>query len=156
MLRATSASPGTFVERLAGAIGAQAGASAVFGPVTERGGVTVIPVAASRFGFGGGSGEGGPDGQSGSGGGGGALSRPLGFIEIAGGRARFRRIADPVTIGVALVAVAIALGVVARALAALCRPCPSCGRRAWERRKGAPSEETGAEAGSGSEAARMT
>jgi len=122
MLEAIAASHGTFLERLAGALGAHAGSSAVFGPATERDGVTVIPVAASRFGFGGGGGEGGPEGQAGSGGGGGAMSRPLGFIEIAGGRARFQPIVDPVATGLAVAAVAVAASVVLRAVAAARRP----------------------------------
>jgi uncharacterized spore protein YtfJ len=48
------------VERLAEKIGSSARAAAVFGETVERDGVTVIPVAKARWGFGGG--DGGPGG----------------------------------------------------------------------------------------------
>ena len=50
-----------FVERIADRIGAQATVRAVFGEPIERDGITIIPVAKVRWGFGGGSG-GGPFG----------------------------------------------------------------------------------------------
>lgn len=90
-----------FVERLASRIGMHAGASAVFGDPVERDGVTVVPVAKIRWGFGGGGGRGveedSENGQvgEGSGGGGGVMASPLGFIEIREGRAEFRRASDP-------------------------------------------------------------
>lgn len=43
-------------ERLAGKIGSSARATAVFGEAVERDGITVIPVAKARWGFGGGDG----------------------------------------------------------------------------------------------------
>jgi len=105
---------GGLLDRLASLVGGRAGATAVFGVPVERDGVTVIPVASSRFGFGGGGGP-SPDGRGeGSGGGGGAASRPLGFIEIQGGRARFRRITDPQTLSVSLLAIAAAAAILAR------------------------------------------
>lgn len=61
------------IERLAELIGAKAGVRAVFGEPVQHGGVTVIPVARVRWGFGGGGGrsDAAPDGPaSGSGGGG--------------------------------------------------------------------------------------
>ena len=69
----------------------------MFGEPVERDGLTVIPVAKARFGFGGGGGSGGPPGKegSGSGGGGGAMVTPIGFIEVRDGRADFRRITTP-------------------------------------------------------------
>ena len=44
------------VERLAELVGGAAGASSVFGAAVERDGVTIVPVARARWGFGGGSG----------------------------------------------------------------------------------------------------
>lgn len=81
-----------FVARLAERVGLAASASAVFGEPVERAGVTVIPVARSRWGFGGGSG--GEAATQGLGGGGGGLTTPLGFIEVRDGEARFVRIGD--------------------------------------------------------------
>ncbi len=46
------------LERLGERIGAQANVKAVFGDPTERGDVTVVPVARVRWGYGGGSGTG--------------------------------------------------------------------------------------------------
>jgi len=89
-----------FVDRLAERLGGQANAAVVYGTPVEREGVTVIPVAKVRWGFRGGVGrgaaratDGGPE-SSGAGGGGGVIASPLGYIELAGGRATFRRIAD--------------------------------------------------------------
>ena len=79
-----------FTEHLAETIGAAARASAVFGDPVEGQGVTVIPVARAKWGFGGGSG--GRDGEQGSGGGGGTAVSPVGYIELHSGGARFRRI----------------------------------------------------------------
>ena len=73
--------------------------STVFGDPVEREGITVIPVAKARFGFGGGGGAGGREGEEGSGGGGGggALVNPVGYIELHDGAARFKRISSPPT-----------------------------------------------------------
>jgi sporulation protein YtfJ len=79
-----------FTERLAETIGAAARASAVFGEAVEGPGVTVIPVARARWGFGGGSGD--RQGEQGAGGGGGTSVSPVGYIELREGEARFRRI----------------------------------------------------------------
>ena len=76
-----------------------------FGEPVEKDGVTVVPVARVRFGLGGGGRgpgrkkKGGEDGdaeQVGYGHGGGVQAGPLGFIELSGGKASYRRIADPV------------------------------------------------------------
>ncbi len=105
----------SLLDRLASFVGGNAGATAVFGTPVERDGITVIPVASSRFGFGGGAGP-GPDGRGeGGGGGGAAVSRPLGFIEIRRGRARFRRVTNPLTVSVALLVIAVAATRLARA-----------------------------------------
>jgi uncharacterized spore protein YtfJ len=75
------------VQRLADRVGVTARATAVFGEPVERDGITVIPVAKARWGFGGGSG--GEAANQGSGGGGGAIASPVGFIEVRDGSARF-------------------------------------------------------------------
>lgn len=103
------------VMRLAERVGAHAASGAVFASPVEREGVTVIPVAKVRWGFGGGSGRGIEEGSEtgeigeGSGGGGGVFASPLGFIEIRDGHAEFKRTQDPV----ALVPVIIASGIAA-------------------------------------------
>jgi uncharacterized spore protein YtfJ len=91
-----------FTERLAEKVGATARASAVFGDAVEREGVTVIPVARAKWGFGGGSG--GRQGEEGSGGGGGISVSPIGYIELRAGEARFRRINSRAKIVAALAA----------------------------------------------------
>jgi uncharacterized spore protein YtfJ len=121
-----------FTERLAERVGATARASAVFGDAVEREGVTVIPVARARWGFGGGSGA--REGEEGSGGGGGTFVSPIGYIELRAGEARFRRINNRLKIVVVLVAAvacglsaAIALGIARTGLRAL-SAAPSKGR----------------------------
>jgi uncharacterized spore protein YtfJ len=93
-----------FIGTMAEKLGAVARAATVFGEPVERDGVTVIPVAKARWGFGGGAGqrkvEGGgkqADGAGGkqadgAGGGGGAQVTPIGFIEIKNNEANFRPI----------------------------------------------------------------
>lgn len=70
--------------RLARGLGANAAANSVFGTPVEREGVTVIPVARVRWGFGGG-------GQA----------APLGFIEVKDGGAQYRRVHDPLRLAIA-------------------------------------------------------
>jgi uncharacterized spore protein YtfJ len=97
------------LDRLAESVGLASRASAVFADPVEMDGITVIPVARSRWGFGGGGGE-NADGQ-GSGGGGAGTVAPLGYIEIRNGQAEFRRIGDRrwlVLGGAAVAAVALA------------------------------------------------
>jgi uncharacterized spore protein YtfJ len=77
-----------FIEQLARTLGGEATAAHIFGAPVERDGVTVIPVAKARYGFGGGT----KDGEAG--GGGGAVINPAGYIEITDGGARFRPIRD--------------------------------------------------------------
>ena len=86
-------SPEGFIERLAHTFGAEVKASHVFAPPIERDGVTVIPVAKARYGFGGGGGL--SRGEAGTGGGGGAVIVPAGYIEIANGGTRYRAIRNP-------------------------------------------------------------
>ena len=98
------------LQRLGKSVGGRATAATVFGEPVDREGVTVIPVARARFGFGGGGGGGarGGDEGSGGGGGGGALVSPVGYIEVRGGSARFRRIAGTSDLLVLVVAAALA------------------------------------------------
>jgi hypothetical protein len=102
-----------FAERLAERMGAAARASAVFGEAVEGPGMTVIPVARAKWGFGGGSG--GRDGEQGAGGGGGTSVSPVGYIELGAGEARFRRIHNRAWIAGGVVAcglsAAVAFGV---------------------------------------------
>lgn len=90
----------SFLDRMAERVGGNARAEAVYGAAVERDGVTVIPVAKVRWGFGGGDGTsaggaGAAQAAGGSGGGGGVTVSPLGYIELSGGESRFRRINDP-------------------------------------------------------------
>lgn len=83
----------TLVEHLAAKLGGSASAKAVFADPIERDGVTIIPVAKVRYGFGGGGGR--KEHEEGSGGGGGVQASPLGYIEIKEGRSEFKPIRDP-------------------------------------------------------------
>ena len=67
-----------FLSALAERFGAAARASTIFGEPIERDGVTVIPVAKARWGFGGGAGL--SKEERGVGGGGGVQVTPLGYI----------------------------------------------------------------------------
>jgi uncharacterized spore protein YtfJ len=90
--------------KLLESLGGAATAKAVFGEPVEKDGLTIVPVARVRFGVGGGGGRGpgrkkkGDDSdaeQVGYGQGGGVQAGPLGYIELSGGKASYRRIADP-------------------------------------------------------------
>ena len=86
-----------FIGSMAEKLGAVARAATVFGEPVERDGITVIPVAKARWGFGGGAGQRkdeGADGkqEDGAGGGGGVQVTPVGFIEIKNQAANFRPI----------------------------------------------------------------
>lgn len=85
------------LERIGQTVGQKAQVSTVFGDAVEREGVTVIPVAKTRFGFGGGGGSGTREGNEGTGGGGGggAVISPVGYIELRGDGAEFKRISTP-------------------------------------------------------------
>jgi uncharacterized spore protein YtfJ len=80
----------TFIGTMAEKLGAVARAATVFGEPVERDGITVIPVAKARWGFGGG--EGHRKDEDGAGGGGGVQVTPVGFIEITDHAANFRPI----------------------------------------------------------------
>jgi uncharacterized spore protein YtfJ len=91
----------------------------VFGDPVEREGITVIPVARARFGFGGGGGSGGPQGEEGSGGGGGggAMVTPVGYIEVGPAGASFKRISSPTDLLPVVVAASLAALALKRLLA---------------------------------------
>jgi uncharacterized spore protein YtfJ len=80
-------------ERLAEAFKTSADAKMIYGEPIEHDGVTIIPVAKLRYGFGGGGGK--HDGEEGGGGGGGMIVRPAGYIELKNGLSRFQAIRDP-------------------------------------------------------------
>lgn len=94
-----------FLSEVADRIGSNARVSAVFGDPVEHDGVTVIPVAKAAWGVGGGGG--GSEEGEGFGAGGGMKVRPHGYIELSGGRARYRPLRRP------LVGVLAALGAAA-------------------------------------------
>jgi uncharacterized spore protein YtfJ len=97
--QAVNGTSDSIVQRLADVLGAKSSASAAYGPAIERDGVTVIPVAKVRWGFGGGGGTGSAVeklGAGGSGGAGGTLVTPIGYIAIQNGSAEFRRIKEPI------------------------------------------------------------
>jgi len=82
------------IEGLAEKLGVTASAACIYGPPVERDGLTVIPVARVMYGLGGGGGH--RDAEEGSGMGGGVMARPVGYIEMKGGEARFCPIRNPV------------------------------------------------------------
>jgi uncharacterized spore protein YtfJ len=131
-----------FVERMAERVGGKASVGAVFGAPIERDGITIIPVAKVRWGFGGGAGRGpvavgpgiagagapsatdaGDPGMSGSGtgGGGGVTADPIGYLEIGPDGASFRPIAPAMPSPGFLLAAGVTAMLVLRGLAALIR-----------------------------------
>ncbi len=79
-----------FIGGIAERLGAAARAATIFGDPVERDGITVIPVARARWGFGGGVGR--RRDEDGGGGGGGAQVSPIGFIQLKNSEAEFRPI----------------------------------------------------------------
>ena len=71
------------------------GVSSVFGEPVERDGVTVIPVATVRVGFGGGTGSDPAKQQEGEGAGLGGAITAAGYIEIKHGRSKFIPVVRP-------------------------------------------------------------
>ena len=113
--------PDSLLDRILERMGWHVRAGAIFGEPVERDGVTVIPVAKARWGFGGGTRRGtgrgaaperpdtaADEGSRSAGGGGLALS-PVGYIEIKDGQARFRPIYDPGAVASMALAGAIGL-----------------------------------------------
>jgi uncharacterized spore protein YtfJ len=120
----SSAPADRLLVRLAELIGARAGVESVFGEPITRDGLTVIPIARVRWGFGGGGGraEGPPSGPaSGSGGGGGVAADPVGYLEIGAEGATFRPIHAPYPSPLFLIASALAAAIVLRALTRVVR-----------------------------------
>jgi len=106
------------LDRIGGTVGNRAQVSTVFGEPVHREGLTVIPVAKARFGFGGGAGSGGRQGEEGSGGGGGggASITPIGFIEVRERSAEFKRISTPMDLVAVVTAASIAALAIKRML----------------------------------------
>jgi uncharacterized spore protein YtfJ len=138
--KAATGSIDGFVERMAERVGGKASVRAVFGDPIERAGITVIPVARIRWGFGGGAGRGpiavGPgtgeagsgeraidDGISGmgTGGGGGVTADPIGYLEIGPEGATFKPIVSPMPSPGFLLAAGAAAALILRSLARLVR-----------------------------------
>jgi uncharacterized spore protein YtfJ len=121
--KARAAAGSGFVEQLAERVGGRAAVTAVFAEPVVADGITVIPVAKVRWGFGGGGGRGrGDEGEGeGSGGGGGVAASPLGYIAIEDGMATFRPIRDPAALLPVILAGAFGAWLVLRALARLLR-----------------------------------
>jgi len=82
------------LDALAARIGTHAHARMVYAEPVERDGLTVIPVAHVRWGFGIGSGHRNAPMRTG---GGGAMASPAGYLEISGGRCRYVPIRNPST-----------------------------------------------------------
>jgi uncharacterized spore protein YtfJ len=89
----TEKRPPSFLERIAEKLSVTASSKAVYGEPVEHEGVTIIPVAKVRYGFGGGSGK--KSTKEGEGGGGGLQASPMGYIEMKDGETQFRPIRDP-------------------------------------------------------------
>jgi len=86
-----SGTDGSFIERIAERLGENIHATTIFAEPVHSNGVTVIPVARARMGFGGGSGR-QRSGEEGTGGGGGLMVVPVGYIELRRGQSTFRPI----------------------------------------------------------------
>lgn len=84
-----------FMEKLTDRLERGGRSAAIFGPVVERDGLTIIPVARIGWGFGGGQAKSKKAGAS-IGGGGGVSTVPAGFIQLRGGKATFKPIVDPI------------------------------------------------------------
>ncbi len=117
------------LERLGERIGAQANVKAVFGDPTERGDVTIVPVARVRWGYGGGSGTGpvragksdDPTVANGTGLGGGVMADPMGYLEVRPSGANYVPLAAPYLNPLMVLASGLSIAFVIRALARLIR-----------------------------------
>jgi uncharacterized spore protein YtfJ len=105
----------TFFGGLVNRLGLPAGADLVFGQRVEHEGVVVIPVAKAVWGMGGGI----DAAKDAGGGGGGATVRPLGYVQISDGDARFHRIFSPLNAVAAIVAGTVGTALMLRALGRL-------------------------------------
>jgi uncharacterized spore protein YtfJ len=128
----------SFLERLADRLELGSNARAVFAAPVERDGTTVIPVAKAKWAMGGGWGTRRdvsevPPRHAGTGGGGATMVKPLGFIELANGKAKFRPIRDPALTALTTIAAGI-LGICGLAIALApgsmeARPLPRLARQ---------------------------
>lgn len=114
------------VNSLAARVGGFASASAVYGEPVDQEGVTVVPVARVRWGFGSGAGMGADDNGTGEpdfGGGGAGMvgAHPIGFIELRDGEAEFRPIKDPAAPAMLVLAAGAATWLILRGLKSLFR-----------------------------------
>jgi uncharacterized spore protein YtfJ len=103
-------------------VGAKATVQAVLGEPIQQGGITVVPVARVRWGFGGGGGrsEAAPEAPaSGSGGGGGVAADPVGYLEVGPAGAMFKPISDVRPSPAFRLAAGVTAAIVIRALARL-------------------------------------
>jgi uncharacterized spore protein YtfJ len=107
---------------LADRVGGRFTATTVFGAPVEREGVTIVPVAATRFGIGGGGGSDPDNGQDGDGGGAGGMASASGYIELKDGRSRYVPVVHPMRM------LAVVCGTVLAALGIL-RGAPKRRRR---------------------------
>lgn len=114
-----------FVNTLAHRVGGFASAGAVYGEPVEQDGVTVVPVARVRWGFGGGGGtdsvDDGADTEGGAGGAGMVSAHPTGFIELRDGEATFRPIKDPIAPVLLVLSAGVSAWLVLRGLKSLFR-----------------------------------
>src|ERR1700676_1322155 len=119
-LEVDSATRLSFLDRLAERLSSKARAANVFADPIERDGVTIVPVAKVRWGFGGG-GAMARGRRRGLGGGGGVQVAPLGYIELQDGQSRFRPIHDPAAYVPLVVAGGVAGWVLLRGIRKLIR-----------------------------------
>jgi uncharacterized spore protein YtfJ len=111
----------TLIERIAEVIGARAGAPLVYGAPIEREGVTVVPVARVRYGFGAGMGTkpgaGDAAAQEGGGGGGRVIASPAGFVVVQADEVTYHPIRDPARLVGLVAAIAAGMMFAIRAIA---------------------------------------
>ena len=95
--RAAAEQPRRRADELLATLADRIGATAatVYGAPIERDGVTVVTVAAARFGIGAGCGSDPSKAQDGEGGGGGGGVTSAGYIELKDGRSRFVPVVHP-------------------------------------------------------------
>ena len=102
------------LSRLADRVGARLIASTIFGTAVERDGVTVVPVAVVRFGFGAGGGLDASGEQGGEGGGAVGAGTAAGYIELKDGRSRFVPIVHPFSMAALVCAAALGVMLILR------------------------------------------
>ncbi|HKD36849.1 MAG TPA: spore germination protein GerW family protein [Pirellulales bacterium] len=83
----------TFLERMVEKLGVHARSASAYSEPISKDGVTIVPVAKVRWGFGGGGGA-KQGSERGGGGGGGMRVTPVGYIELKDGRSEFKPIRD--------------------------------------------------------------